>query len=311
MNDTLTFGHFPIIMKNEVVDVNDVVCYSSCRIAASRAVETERGDDALVKDPLAFILASSALQERKEKYSDNTTDSTWRIAIRTKYFDDYVESKRDVIEQVVLLGAGMDTRAHRLLLGTDVIFYELDQQNVLDWKTKLLNLALSSNSNGRDDDILRNMIQYGNERTRRIGCNLESQDGKGWGDDLSQSDFDPKKSTLWILEGLTYYLSNDIVVSNLFQTMRKMSSGSTSSSCIVSIATRSSVQRASSSSTDKLMQAWKWGHDDPNTFLLQNGWNCEDVVTLGDESKANYGRYPQTMNNKKSGIMYVTATLKL
>lgn len=295
-------------MSNEVVDINDIVCYSSCRIAASRAIETERGDDALVKDPLAFILASSALQERKEKYADRT-DSTWRIAIRTKYFDDFVESKRDVTEQVVLLGAGMDTRAHRLLIGSNVTFYELDQKNVFDWKTKLLDSALTSGSNGENYELLREMINYGNERTRRISCNLESQNGKGWKEDLSLSDFDPKKSTLWILEGLTYYLSNDTVVSNLFQTMRKMSSGT--SSCIVSVATISSVQRASSSSTDKLMQAWKWGHDDPNTFLLQNGWNCQDVVILGDESKANYGRYPETINSKKSGIMYVTATLKI
>ena len=340
--------------KNELAgELNsNIVSYSSCLIAASRAIESERSD-ALVVDPLAKTLSGSAYEYRKK----HTTKTTWRIAIRTRYFDDHIrsflqqhhsknkqEQEQQQTVQVVHLGAGMDSRAYRLEeANDDTIFYDVDCPEVLELKAKLLldlkeKLLLSTSTptptpssslpelkvEETENDLvissakLQEMIIRGDKRRRTLSCNLEEN---GWEEHLLKAGFDTSRPTCWVLEGLTYYLPDDAVVSSMFQTMRRLS---TKGSClIVSISSKHGVRRAKKSH-NKLMQSWKWGTDEPIKFLTSidsGGWECTstDVVTLGDE-RANYGRFPEQdkdqchhdgdvepRNSKRSEISYVIA----
>ena len=80
--------------------------------AAVRAKESER-PDRLFDDPWAAALAGEAGMAWLEP---RTPDSLAPIVLRTRYFDDFLQriTRQSGIRQVVLLAAGLDTRAFRL-----------------------------------------------------------------------------------------------------------------------------------------------------------------------------------------------------
>nr|WP_241831491.1 class I SAM-dependent methyltransferase [Parafrankia soli] len=59
--------------------------------------------------------------------------------MRSRFYDDFVhDALRGGVGQVVLLAAGLDTRAFRLGWPGDVTLYELDQPQVLAFKDDVL-----------------------------------------------------------------------------------------------------------------------------------------------------------------------------
>jgi len=59
--------------------------------------------------------------------------------IRTRFFDDYLlDPTGQGIRQVVLLAAGLDTRAYRLAWPAGVRMFELDLAEVLEFKRRVL-----------------------------------------------------------------------------------------------------------------------------------------------------------------------------
>ena len=105
---------------------------TACWTAAVRAAETSR-DDRLFEDPWAATLAGP---EGAAWLAARPPGSTLPIAIRTRFFDDWLH---DVaieagIRQVVLLAAGLDTRAYRLPWAAATTVFELDRPAVLAGK---------------------------------------------------------------------------------------------------------------------------------------------------------------------------------
>ena len=90
-------------------------------MAAKRAIETEH-PDRLFTDPWASRLAGDELPKLKAKwrcqYGDQyEAESRIRsrfVAVRTRFFDEFLMGLNRRCAQVVILGAGMDTRAYRL-----------------------------------------------------------------------------------------------------------------------------------------------------------------------------------------------------
>jgi hypothetical protein len=80
--------------------------------AAVRALETQR-PDRLFADPWANALAG---ETGSAWIRGKSADSVVPIVLRTRYFDDYLKriNEQENIRQIVLLGAGLDTRAFRL-----------------------------------------------------------------------------------------------------------------------------------------------------------------------------------------------------
>src|SRR6266699_6751320 len=86
-------------------------------IAAARARETAR-PDRLFEDPYAAALAGDRGRRMLERAEAPTGRPNPFLPIRTRHFDDVLvaEAGRDRPGQVVLLGAGLDTRGFRLPL---------------------------------------------------------------------------------------------------------------------------------------------------------------------------------------------------
>ena len=119
---------------------------SSRSIAALRAIETERGGAGLFADPFAAALAGEAALARVR--ARGGAGDNGRIAIRTRFFDDAVKDALARCDdgkgpwQVVLLGAGLDTRAWRLAPPASAprarAVFEVDVREVLDGKHALM-----------------------------------------------------------------------------------------------------------------------------------------------------------------------------
>jgi methyltransferase (TIGR00027 family) len=111
-------------------------------VALYRALETtERRRAPLFRDPLAarFLTGSRAVALRianlpgcravLERYADARAPGARTSAIgRTRFIDDVVRVELSAgTRQVVILGAGYDTRAHRMVELADVTVYEVDR----------------------------------------------------------------------------------------------------------------------------------------------------------------------------------------
>lgn len=60
-------------------------------------------------------------------------------AVRTKFFDEFfMDATRAGIRQVVILASGLDSRAYRLAWPAQTVVYEIDQPQVMEFKTRTL-----------------------------------------------------------------------------------------------------------------------------------------------------------------------------
>lgn len=199
--------------QHEQWDIVTGVGLTALAVAAGRAVETHRSDG-LVEDPYAEAFVTAAgppvpMPTRPPRDdggaghgpSDRAVldpdgggdlDELWaqtanHIGIRSRFFDDYLARARTSgIHQIVVLAAGLDSRAFRLDWLTDCTVYELDQPQVLDFK----------------QDVL---AQHG----ARADCgyipvrvDLRTE----WAPVLQQAGHDPTRRTAWLAEGLLPYL---------------------------------------------------------------------------------------------------------
>jgi methyltransferase (TIGR00027 family) len=161
-------------------------------IAAVRARESAR-PDRLFDDPYAAALAGArgvAMRERSEHAAGGENAF---IPVRTRYFDDVLTAAAEhgAVAQVVLLGAGMDTRAYRLGLPERLDLFELDRAEVLAEKDAVLTGAGA-----------------------RPGCRRHAVpvDLAGpWSGPLRAAGFDPDAASAWLAEGLLFYLSDESV----------------------------------------------------------------------------------------------------
>ncbi|MHA7652527.1 class I SAM-dependent methyltransferase [Mycobacterium sp. ML4] len=110
-----------------------------------------------------------------------------QITVRTRFFDDFfLTATADGIRQAVILAAGLDARAYRLPWPEGTAVFEVDQPEVITFKS--LTLA-----------------QIGAEpaaERRPVGVDLRDD----WPNALLDNMFDKSEPTAWIAEGLLPYL---------------------------------------------------------------------------------------------------------
>lgn len=262
---------------------------SSRSIAALRAIETEgRGGDPapLFADPFAAALAGEAALARVR--ARGGAGDNGRIAIRTRFFDDAVKDALARCDdgkgpwQVVLLGAGLDTRAWRLAPPASApkarAVFEVDVREVLDAKQALLR--------GEPLTLAESYAAV------RSNLNVPRDARGGWADALRRAGHDPSLRTAWLLEGLLYYLEPRVVDDVLRGTARMSANGST---LVASVVNRASLRRATSGAkTSKKKKsaksAWASHCDAPEREFAETGWETRTVAQPGDPS-ADYGRW--------------------
>jgi len=117
------------------------------------------------------------------------------VGLRTIYFDEAVERSSREIPQVVLLGAGLDTRAARLAT-RGRRFFEVDTP-----ASQALKL-----------ERLRRLEGYPVEAARYASCDFESED---FVSAMVATGFDPSVPALVVWEGVSYYLREAAVRATL------------------------------------------------------------------------------------------------
>ncbi len=169
-------------------------------VAASRAVASQ-GPNALLDDPLADPLVRAVgldpfvrIIEGEVDFEDdplfNRKVRTEQIAVRTRFFDDFfVGATRDGVRQAVILASGLDTRAYRLPWPNGTMVYEIDQPQVIEFKTTTLARMGAAPTADR----------------RAIGVDLRDD----WPAALARGGFDVTRPTAWSAEGLLPYLPPD------------------------------------------------------------------------------------------------------
>lgn len=109
------------------------------------------------------------------------------MAARTRFFDDfYSDAAGAGVRQAVILAAGLDARAYRLSWPAGTVVYEVDQSEVIEFKTTTL-------------------ADLGAQPTadrRTVAVDLRDD----WVGALKAAGFDPSAPTAWIAEGLFGYL---------------------------------------------------------------------------------------------------------
>jgi methyltransferase (TIGR00027 family) len=107
------------------------------------------------------------------------------------------------VRQAVILAAGLDTRAYRLAWPAGTVVYELDQPQVIEFKTRTLADLGAAPSADR----------------RALAIDLRDD----WPQALRDNGFDTGRPTAWIAEGLLGYLPPD-AQDRLFDNITALSS---------------------------------------------------------------------------------------
>jgi methyltransferase (TIGR00027 family) len=166
-------------------------------MALIRAEESLR-PDRLFDDPYAeaFLTAApDAFMDEDGGHADPATleavFSVFRFqgVLRTRFFDDrLLAACRSGCRQVVLLAAGLDTRAYRLAWPPGVRVFELDLAEVVAFKDRVLEGCRAS------------------PRCERTTVPVDLV--QDWASPLVAAGFEPTEPAAWLVEGLLVYLSS-------------------------------------------------------------------------------------------------------
>jgi methyltransferase (TIGR00027 family) len=156
-------------------------------IAAFRALETER-PDAVFRDPLAKKFLDNRLNAIIESVPHHQL-MKFAMVVRTVAIDRLIlEAIEKGVDTVINLGAGLDTRPYRMPLPKTLNWVEIDFENIISFKNKVL----------AEDKPVCNL--------RRISCNLLDVKER---DALFQQLGDASGKALVITEGVITYLSDE------------------------------------------------------------------------------------------------------
>jgi methyltransferase (TIGR00027 family) len=185
---------------NDTWDLASSVGATATAVAASRAMASQN-PDALLHDPWADPLVRAVGIDTFVKLIDGEIGRTddpllnrramnEQIAVRTRFFDDFfVQATGSGIRQAVILASGLDTRAYRLPWPAETVVYEIDQPQVIAFKTRTL-------------------ADLGAEPTaQRTTVAIDLRDD--WPAALVEAGFDTHQPTAWSAEGLLVYLPPD------------------------------------------------------------------------------------------------------
>ncbi|MEV6419235.1 class I SAM-dependent methyltransferase [Streptomyces sp. NPDC051662] len=181
-------------------------------VAAARAIETHR-HDSLARDVYAehFVLAapaSAGWPVRVQQAPGGDANPLWgRFAryfgLRTRVLDDFLlRSVHAGARQVVLLGAGLDSRAFRLDWPAGRVIFEIDREGVLAFKHKVLG-GLSATP-----------------KAARVPIPIDLRGD--WVGALIDAGFDTAAPSVWLAEGLLFYLPS-ATETYLIDTMDRLS----------------------------------------------------------------------------------------
>jgi methyltransferase (TIGR00027 family) len=160
--------------------------------AVARAVATNKG---IINDPFAEPLVRAAGVEyftrvvENERYAADGDDNPVMtglidiLAVHARFLDEFLAGAgRAGIRQAVILASGLDTRPYRLWWPPGTMVYEIDQPEVVDFKT----------------EVLRGLGAKLTANRCAVGTDLRQD----WLGALRRVGFDAAQPTVWIAENL-------------------------------------------------------------------------------------------------------------
>ncbi|MEV6065515.1 SAM-dependent methyltransferase [Nocardia sp. NPDC052001] len=165
------------------------VAMTAIGIAVVRARETERADR-LYSDPFAQWFVDAAKPSFAERWDQLTPVLDLFYPARTvavRLVDDRVKAAvREGIRQIVVFGAGLDTRAFRMDLPAETRLFEVDLPETFAFKEPVLTRGGAT------------------PRCERHVLPVDLRDD--WAHALPAQGFRPEEPTLWVDEGVLGYL---------------------------------------------------------------------------------------------------------
>jgi methyltransferase (TIGR00027 family) len=184
-------------------DLASSVGVTATLVAAGRAMASKT-ESPLINDPFAEPLVRAVgldffvqmidgkldLSLIPNASPDRTQAIVDGMGVRTKYFDDYLLAAVGTgVRQVVILASGLDSRAYRLDWPSGTVVYEIDQPQVIEFKTTTL-------------------ADLGAQPTatrRAVPIDLRGD----WPAALQAAGLDAGAPTAWLAEGLLIYLPSE------------------------------------------------------------------------------------------------------
>jgi methyltransferase (TIGR00027 family) len=186
----------------------------------------------------------------------------WAV-VRSRFFDEHlVSAARAGCRQVVLLGAGLDTRAFRLDWPTGVHVFEVTDPALLTFKEHVLDGAPATCG-----------------RRSAVGADPAGD----WRAELLAAGFDPGRPTAWLAETLLYHLPPETVESVVTAMTEFSAPGSTfGAECVNAEATSSSFVAPFLDALSSTGLAWHWQLAEPERWWAGHHWDAQvaDLFTL-------------------------------
>lgn len=304
---------------NDTWEITESVGATALGVAAARAAETE-SEDPLISDPFARVFLDAAgeglwnwfaapdlpaeIVEAQPDLVPRMRGMVDYMAARTSFFDQFfLDATRAGVHQVVILAAGLDSRAWRLPWPDGTTVYELDQPRVLEFKSSTLR-------------------EHGAQPT----CNLVPVPvdlRHDWPAALRQAGFDPSAPSAWSAEGLLPFLPA-AAQELLFERVQAL--GAAGSRIAVEAPGSDFLDEASQAKQRENMQQvrdlmakleperdipdvtdlWYFEErEDVGDWLRRNGWDV--AVTRAEVLMANYGRTPPDVEDAAPKPFFVAA----
>jgi methyltransferase (TIGR00027 family) len=181
-------------------DLASSVGATATMVAAARALAS-REPEPLIDDPFAADLVRAVGVDFFTRLVDGEIPLTALegdgprlmanvIAVRTRFFDDFfVNAGAAGIKQAVILASGLDSRPYRLPWSAGTVVYEIDQPQVIEFKTTTMTSIGATPTAER----------------RAVAIDLRED----WPAALRANGFDDDQPTAWSAEGLLPYLPPD------------------------------------------------------------------------------------------------------
>jgi methyltransferase (TIGR00027 family) len=184
---------------NDTWDLASSVGATATMVAAQRALSHREG---LIDDPFAEPLVQAVGMDFTTRFFNgeidfkeldpelNLRDFAEHMAVRTRFFDKlFTDAAAAGVRQAVILASGLDARAYRLPWPDGTVVYEVDQPEVIEFKSRTL-------------------AELGAKPTadrRTVAIDLRND----WPQALIDNGFDTTQPTAWIAEGLLIYLPSE------------------------------------------------------------------------------------------------------
>ncbi len=184
---------------------------SAARVRAHESVRPDR----LFEDPLAARLVAGAAAGAGNGAADRPPGErtgrqlalAFHVIVRTRFYDDFLlAAARDGVRQIVLLGAGLDSRAYRLAWPPGTRVYEVDLPPVLAYK----------------QNVLTGGGQHPTCDRHPVPADLAGE----WSAGLMDAGFQPAAPTAWLAEGVLVYLDGPAAEQLLSQVTNRSGPGS-------------------------------------------------------------------------------------